>query len=174
MTKRRITKEIKAELDRLKSAARDKRLRWQDVVLAARDKSSPLHAYFDFNREAAMEHYLRAQAEELIASYTVVVMTDSGEKVRTRAFVSISTDRQNGGGYRSILDVLSDEDLKQQMLLDALSDLAAFKERYKELKELSAIFEAIKKVEKTNARRTPQAARRRPARASDSSRSLRL
>ncbi len=140
---RRINKEIRAELERLLASSRDQRLHWKDVVHAARNRSSPLHAYFDWNASRAMEHYLREQAEGLITSYTTVIQSSGGDHIRTRAFVSLTSDRQSGGGYRSVLHVLSDRDMRRQLFEDALSELAAFRERYKRLKELAEIFDKI-------------------------------
>lgn len=152
MSKRRITKEIKQELHRLAAASRTGRLHWEDVVKAAKNKNSPLHSYFDFSQKAAMDAYLRQQAEGLIVSYyATIIHPTSGDKVRTRAFVSLTPDRKNGGGYRSIVSVLSDDDLKAQMLKDALSELASFKQRYKNLQELSYLFREIEELEERHA-----------------------
>jgi hypothetical protein len=173
MTKRRITAEIKKELDRIQAQSKTGRLHWQDVVSAARNKTNVLHGYFDFDKERAMEAYLQQQAEDLIGRYATVIITNDGDKVRTRNYVSLSIDRQSGGGYRAIVDVLSDEDLKAQLLADAFADLAAFKERYKKLQELGEVFEAIQKVEKRRGTGKPKP-RRGTARAKGTDRDLRV
>lgn len=171
MSKRRITKEIKQELHRLASESPDRRLHWEDVVRAAKNKKSPLHSYFDFSAKAAMESYLRQQAEGLIVSYyATIIHPTNGDKVRTRAFVSLTTDRRAGGGYRSIVSVLSDEDLKAQMLKDALGELASFKQRYKHLQELADLFHEIETLERRHAGKTNG---RSAARASESAGSVR-
>lgn len=170
MTKRRITKEIKSELDRIRERAKDRRLHWQDVVEAAKSKSSPLHSYFDWDPRRAMASYLQQQAEGLIGRYTTVIPTEDGRKIRTRAHVSLSIDRQSGGGYRSIIEVLSSKELKEQLLADAFNDLAAFKERYKKLRELSEVFVAIEKVERKRGKAKPD--RRGATRGARTSRSV--
>lgn len=170
MTKRRITSEIKKELERIRSISRDGRLHWEDVVNAARNLRNPLHGYFDFSPKAALEHYLRAQAEELIASYTVVIQTEDGSRVRTRAFVSLTTDRQSGGGYRSVVEVMSDEDLKRQLLADALAELAGFKRKYEKLKELSNILKAIDDLERRHGNKETK--RRRTSRPAHEARAV--
>ena len=153
MTKRRINKEIKTELSAIAARSKDGRLHWEHVVERARNKASVLHGYFDWNRERAMEAYLRQQAEALIAGYYVSVShPTTGEKIRTRAFVSLSTDRQSGGGYRAIVDVLSDAQLKARLLADALADMATFRQRYKQLAELAGLFREIERVQKRQRR----------------------
>lgn len=155
MSKRRITREIKAELERLATLSRDGRLHWEEVVRAARNKGNPLHSYFDWSAKSAMEAYLKQQAEDLITGYYFTIIHPvNGEKVRTRAFVSLTPDRKNGGGYRGIVGVLSDEDLKAQLVADALADLAAFKQRYKHLQELAELFEEIEKLERRHGTKT--------------------
>jgi AMMECR1 domain-containing protein len=102
-----------------------------------------------------MEAYLKQQAEELITGYYfTLVHPVNGEKVRTRAFVSLTTDRKNGGGYRGIVGVLSDADLKAQLIADAMADLAAFKQRYKHLHELASLFGEIEKLERRHGSKT--------------------
>lgn len=146
MTRRYLNRAIKTELEAIRLKSKDGLLHWQAVVSAARRPSSVLHRYFDWNRERAMSVYLESQARELIASYTVVIETSGGEQHRTRGYVALTTDRESGGGYRSVLDVLSDRELKKQLLADAFADLQAFKQRYKKLAELAEIFRAVKKL----------------------------
>jgi len=148
MKRRYLNRAIKAELEAVRLTSNDGLLHWQAVVSAARRPSNALHRYFDWNRDRAMQSYLQQQAQELISSYTIVVETSRGERIRTRGYVALTTDRESGGGYRSVLDVLSDRDLKKQLLADAFADLLAFKQRYKRLSELAELFGVVKKIGK--------------------------
>lgn len=146
MKRRYLNRAIKAELETIRLKSKDGLLHWQAVVSAARSPRNALHGYFDWNRARAMEVYLQQQAQTLIASYTVTIDTSRGDQIRTRGYVALSIDRESGGGYRSVLDVLSDRQLKAQLLADALRDLQAFRERYKKLSELAGLFKIAKKV----------------------------
>ncbi len=112
------------------------------VIAAARPQSSPLHSRFEWdNTKAAHEHRLW-QARQLIS--VCVEVYENG--TTAPMFVSISTDRLVGNGYRSTVAVLRDEELKAQLLEDALRDLNAFQRRYHQLKQLASVFAEIKKV----------------------------
>lgn len=114
------------------------------VVEAARPESSPLHSRFEWNDGKAAEEYRIWQARQLIR-VTVEVMDRTGESFDV--FVSLSPDRQReSGGYRVLTDVLSDTDMRAQLLKDALAELELFREKYRQLTELVAVFSAIKKV----------------------------
>src|SRR5258706_14050863 len=113
MRRRYLNRAIKAELEALRLKSKDGLLHWQAVVSAARHPTNVLHRYFDWSRAKAMDVYLQQQAQTLIASYTIVAVTAQGDQIRTRGYVALTTDRESGGGYRSVLDVLSDRDLKK-------------------------------------------------------------
>lgn len=133
----------RAALDRIK--LKNGRLMAPDVVEAARPKGSPLHDCFTWDRNKGFEKNLLVEAAQLIAEYKVVIMV--GDKaIKTRHFVSVSSDRNTGGGYRIIADVLDDATMKQQLLADALSKLAAFQQRYQQVTELVGVFAAIDEV----------------------------
>lgn len=121
-------------------------LRPQDVVKNARRAASALHNYFEWSNTVAAEKYRLIQAQKVIR-ISVVVSEDTNEKVR--AFVSLSSDRDQGRGYRAVVDVLDDSDLLQIYLEDAKTDLLRFSQKYdslKELAELRGVFEEIKKL----------------------------
>jgi hypothetical protein len=159
----RLSKAIKAELDRLKAKSSNGLIEPKAVIAAARNLKSPLHGCFEWNSKRAAEKYLLHQARQLISQYTVVVTTQSGEPIQVRHFVSLTTDRVNGGGYRSLNDVMSDEQLAHQMMDDALAELQLFQIKYSRLKQLQPVFDAIDEVRTT--RRVPPKRKRGEARA---------
>lgn len=115
------------------------------VVEAARPKSSPLHSRFEWDNSEAAENYRLWQARQLIR---VIVETVPGMSGTTEVFVSLSKDRVDGRGYRVTTEVCRDEDLRAQLLEDALTELEIFKLKYRRLKELAEVFEAIETVKK--------------------------
>lgn len=113
------------------------------VVEEARPKSSPIHNRFEWDDSAAAQHYRIWQARMLIR---VCVQKLPGIKTPVDVFVSLSSDRAKGDGYRIMTDVLSDEDMKAEMLSDAMAELEIFRIKYRRLKELAGVFAAISKV----------------------------
>ena len=138
--------DVKAELDRLKALHANQRLEPKLVVEAARDPKSPLHSFFTWNTREAAAKQLLQEARQLVAKYYEVQITSSGEPVKIRHYVSLTTDRVNGGGYRMLDDVMNDDQMREQMLADALAELQVFQAKYSRLKQLQPVFEAIEKV----------------------------
>ena len=137
------TEVVAAELERIRKQ-HGGLLRPADVVKAARHDTSPLHSKFEWDDSAAAEQYRLWQARELI----VTVMVTSN-KIEHQAYMSIRLDRKkSGGGYRAVADMLSDEDMRAQLLAEALADLEIFRRRYNMLKALVPVFAAIDEVRK--------------------------
>lgn len=128
----------------------------EEVVAAARAKSSPLHDRFEWDDTAAAKRYRLEQARNLIrVVVTNVAAPGSDHEVRVRAYVSLTPDRPpahggggKGGGYRSIAEVLSSESLRKQLLDDAMAELRSFQTKYSKLSELAPVMRAIKKLVK--------------------------
>lgn len=139
---------IAAELKRL-AAEHDGVLQPETVVAAASDPDSPLHAQFEWDdTKAAAEHRLW-QARTLIRRVIVEYEKAPGERAEHQLFVSITTDRaKEGGGYRVLTDVLSDEDLRQQLLIDARREMATFRSKFAKLTELAQVFDSMAEAEK--------------------------
>lgn len=122
-------------------------LKPDEVVKNARPLASPLHKYFTWDDTEAARLCRIAEARDLIR-VTVQYITTGDEKREHRVFVSLTTDReQSGGGYRAMAAVLSDAELRTQLLKDALAEMKYFREKYRTLKELAEIFAAMDNVE---------------------------
>jgi len=140
---------VRRELMRIQRA--EGLLRADSVVAYARAEESPLHSLFEWNDAKASHEYRLEQARHLIR---VVVFCEPKSNVTTRAFVSLTTDRtQRGGGYRFLVDVMGDAELREQLLAEALAELARFRAKYAELRALAPVFAAMKTVERRRARR---------------------
>lgn len=132
-----------AELEKIRKA-HGGILRPPDVVKTAQNPKHPLHECFEWDNTRAASEYRLWQARHLI-SVCVVLINGNTKPVRT--YVSLKDDRaEDAGGYRHVVDVLSDEEAKAQMLLDALADLNAIRRKYRGLKELTDVFNAIDRV----------------------------
>ncbi len=135
---------VVAELRRI-AAEHDGLLNPSDVVMAARSKSSPLHSKFEWDDSEAAERYRLHQARQLI-SVTVEYIGGQENGMLSRVFVSLTSDRKEDGGYRTIDAVMSNRSSREQLLEDAVNDMETFKARYRELKELADVFAAMRKV----------------------------
>jgi len=134
---------IIAELRKIE-AKHDGLLRPEDVVKAAQKESNPLHPYFEWDDSVAAHQHRLWQARMLIR-VAVEVLPQTDEP--TRVFVSLSGDRsQPGGGYRSLVTVLSDAEKQEMLLADALAEFRIFERKYKALKRLAPLFAAAKRI----------------------------
>lgn len=117
----------------------------ETVVAEARNPKHPLHDRFTWdNTEAA--HQWRLQEARMLIRVCVEIVGNGLDP--SPVFVSLSTDRQSGRGYRVTADVMSDSDMRQQLLKDALFELNCFQRKYSQLRQLADVFAAIRKVRK--------------------------
>ena len=137
-----MKQEIIAELERIRSEAGGV-LRPAEIVDAAEDEASPLHECFTWDDTKAAHNYRLWQARHLLKVCVTVV---HGAKHPVQMYVSLKTDREDDGGYRALVDVMSDDDMREQLLDEAMDELRFFQRKYKQLKELAPVFEAMKKV----------------------------
>ena len=146
---------IKTELERIRKKGGGV-LYPAAVVEAAADESNILHGEFEWDDARAGHAYRLWQARQLIA-VCVKVLPVVAEVVR--CFVSLQQDRADGGGYRTVEDVMSDSELAAAMLADALSDFKSMKLKYYRLKELATVWEEIEKIERTAQKATKRKGR---------------
>lgn len=118
-------------------------LRPADVVEFAKNPKTGLHSYFNWDDSKAAHAYRIIQAQKIIR-VTVEVLDDSESKKPQRVYVSLPSDRnEDGGGYRTLVSVMSDETKRSELLEYAKKEAMAFKRKYNELEELSEVFSAI-------------------------------
>ena len=127
----KITKELR------RIAAQHKGVLYpRDVVESARSEASPLHDSFEWNDAVAGENWRMEQARKLIR--VAVTMID-GTTEPVRAFVSLTPNRADAGGYMEMERVLSQKRLREQMLRDATTELRLFTAKFKAIQELSKV-----------------------------------
>jgi hypothetical protein len=106
------------------------------VAWARKNPKSRLHAQLEWNDSIAAERYRIDQVRELLQ---VHIVDPQGH----RRYISLSIDRNNGGGYRSMSDVESRQDLRAIMLQDALGELERVERLYHVLKELRPVWKVV-------------------------------
>lgn len=121
----------------------------KDVVKFAKNPKTALHAQFNWDDTEAAKQWRLHEARNIIRLHVTVISDENPHPVR--AYVSLSTERHGSKaastGYRHVADILSDEDLSIQMLSDALNELKTFQKKYRTLKALKPVWDAIEKVE---------------------------
>ncbi len=133
--------QIKHELAALQKSAKGGILHASQVVeWAEKNRKSALHSQFEWDNSKAADEYRLWQARRLIVLN--IVSEDSSPQV-----VSLRFDRPRGGGYRAMNDVVEREDLSRMMLEDAMADLRRVRDRYQLVKELTAVWAEVEKVE---------------------------
>jgi hypothetical protein len=118
------------------------------VVEESRPDVAPLHCCFEWQDEKAAELYREDQARRVIRSVRVLhePMPDGEVRAPTIAYVSVRLP-ESGPVYLTTARVLSDVDLRQQALENALALLRGVEARYAHLEELAEVFAALEKVE---------------------------
>jgi len=87
-----------------------------DVLQAAQDEDNILHRHFEWDDTEAAKQYRREQARTLIQKCKITVLDSTPTHVR--AFISLPSDRETGGGYRMVAEVLNDENMKEEFMYD--------------------------------------------------------
>lgn len=152
---KKITKLDKAAQELLRIANRNSEgmLEPEEVVERARSRTSPLHSYFEWDDNKAGHAYRLWQARQLIS----ITELPGPDQTSERVFVSLKSDRAGGRGYRKMIDVLSNKQLRAELLKDAFQAMEDFKTRYAELKELVEVFDAMSTAEKRLYKRVAEA-----------------
>jgi len=118
------------------------------VVEESRDEKTVLHKCFEWNDKKAAEGYREVQAKEIIRHLVLVeIVKESEEEIKTRAFVSVKSDEMNKKKkYVTFENAMSDEYYKQQIIMQGISELQAFRQKFKNLMIFKGVFEAIEKI----------------------------
>ena len=112
-------------------------LRPADVVEFAKNPNTALHSRFEWDDTEAARQYRLVQARETIR---VVVQTTRPTDNATRVYVSLTDDRaRDGGGYRTMDDVMRSAAMREALLKQARADMTRFAQKYQQLTELSAV-----------------------------------
>ena len=112
------------------------------VVDDARNPQSPLHENFEWDNTAAAESWREHTARNLIGSLVVVKVNETQVTGTVRAFVSVR-DGDNKGVYTPIVTVMSDAEMRKQVLERARQELHQWRNRYADLSEFAKVFSAV-------------------------------
>jgi len=109
----------------------------------------PTHEFFEWDDSAAASRYRVQQARYLLRTIHVIVESNEVE-IETRAFVHVSVsepEQETRKVYTTVQYALSDDDLKRQVIEEALRQLENWRARWSQYTELATVFAAIDKVQ---------------------------
>jgi hypothetical protein len=146
---------IRAELEQIRNA-NDGQLLPEAIVEFARNRDTALHREFEWNNTKAAHQFRLEQARRVIRLNINVLPTEGGD-VTVPMYVSLKSDRYAGGGYRTLEDVMSDEDMRAQLLEQGLEEFQRVRRKYQTLQELTPVFAAIDRVARRTSRQATRA-----------------
>jgi hypothetical protein len=118
------------------------------VVVFARNKRTALHSEFEWDDAKASAEYRLWQARTVIRVAVTVLPSPHADQEPVRAYVSVASDRvRPGGGYRPLADVMTNDEMRSEMVIEALNEVKRWRRKYDRIRELVPIFRAIDKVE---------------------------
>jgi hypothetical protein len=109
------------------------------VVSDARNSDSPLHDGFEWDNTIAAEQYRLQQARYILRSVVVKDMPGHADE-EIRAFVVIKNENSDNS-YVPTQIALSDDEMRQKVLMQAHRDLEALERKYNDLSELAEILQ---------------------------------
>ena len=119
------------------------------VLHSAKNPDSILHDEFEWDDERASEQYRIAQAGALIrrVRFTVVKQDSETKQISittARAYQSRESKRHGETkGYESVQEIMADPIKRDELIMQVLKELNAYRKRYKELVGLGGVWCAI-------------------------------
>ena len=116
------------------------------VIEEAKHKTSVLHGAFDWNDTSAAHQWRLHSARHLMRSVEIVSTNAEGDIRNLPAFVFVKTDL--GPQYETLARVLSDKELRTQVLERAEKEFDQWAKRYEEYEEFLSVIKAFDKTRK--------------------------
>lgn len=111
------------------------------VVEESRSETAVLHSCFEWDDQKAADKYRVVQAHQILRTITARIPSNEGaEPVAVRAFVHID------GNYESVAKAIVVPDMYQSLLNDAMKEMESFRQKYRNIQELSGVILAMEAV----------------------------
>lgn len=110
-----------------------------EIVEKAKNEKTELHKCFEWRDDVAAEKFRLHQARTLLCNLVFEVKDDAKKSEPIRLMYKTTENE----GYKSINLIMQKPDEYKALLDRAYSELRAFKDKFKMLKELKAIFDLI-------------------------------
>lgn len=107
-----------AQLAAIKALENDRgQITPRQIVQAAKNKRSPLHALFDWNKDTAAEHWWMHKARLILNAVTIQVTTQEFTYKASAYMVDTTVE---GQGYRSVVALKGDTESARESLIYTL------------------------------------------------------
>ena len=93
----------------------------KSVVEEARNKSSSIHKFFEWDNNKAAEEFRLQQARDLV-NHVVEIVIIQGECIEQKSFFSV-TVKNLGKVYVTLKDAVENKDYRKQLLSNAIATL---------------------------------------------------
>ena len=156
MVEYKITEKFTQEvIDEFLSMSNDNRLTPENILESAKKKKSPLHNMFDWEDSLAGQKWRLHQAR-IIINEVKVKIDDKEYYAFENVIVSVPKEESKSGDcdvsakreYKPVIEILSDEDLRRQVIKSALNHLEYWEKQNEKYSELSPIIKSAQKVRK--------------------------
>ena len=141
-TTQRLTKEVINEILKIQ---KDKGLTPEEIVKVAKKKDNPLHDLFEWDNKVASDQWRLQQARVIVNEVKVIV-----DKKEYFAFESVNIQSDNSQNYNReyvpIVEILSNKDLKLQLIKSALQHLEYWEKQNSKYDELAPIIKVAQSV----------------------------
>jgi hypothetical protein len=117
----------------------------EDILNDAKNDNSPLHSFFEWSDSAAAHQHRLSQARGLIRAVVAIYVQPDKPAVRQKAYVHIAQGETSH--YRETSHAMQVKSTRDIVLKTAWREFQAWRNRYKDLKEFSDLFNAADQVE---------------------------
>lgn len=117
-----------------------------EIVEMAKNKSSAMHKYFEWNNTKASSEYRKIQAQRLVRNFVLVRIEPETEKKEKTVFRLVEATSSRKNEYAPVKFFLQNRDEYSELLKRAKIELESFKKRYAAIVELDAVIREIDEV----------------------------
>jgi len=122
----------------------------ENILRKASKKSSSLYEFFDWDNSSAGEKWRLQQARGLINEIKIIVdnkeiyaFENVNVTIKEAEIPSNNLSKFGSREYKTIVEVMNNEDYRNQLIHRALAEATYWKERHAELNELNSMFVSI-------------------------------
>jgi hypothetical protein len=109
-----------------------------ELVNRARNATSAMHGWFTWDDSKAAELHRQQEARRLLRDIRIVRVVEGEEQPPQRVYVSVAhSTGGKGGAYAPIIEAMSDDTMREQVIGDAIAGLNGWRKRYEEFSELA-------------------------------------
>jgi hypothetical protein len=123
----------------------------ETLVKEAKSKSCPIHDSFEWDNKIAGHEHRLTQARQMMAAIAVYEETPEGPTQPIRYTVAVTPrvvePEAMKKAYVPMKEALADAERRQEVVRQAFRDARAWETRYRGIKELAGVFEALDKAE---------------------------